>query len=176
VALVGGGLLKWQEAQRAKSAKGAILTAFRLLVDAEKRMLRRKQVPLMKRAGIPGTSEELLNAVWSSKAVVSGSFLTEVDEDELAPLCADAMTSGIGKRARQKVERDIGKRLEFYRKLDAEGMRRYVTPQFGNMRAAQVLALLTDLPPVWIHDVSTGRRGGGDAGENAQRRLTGLPT
>jgi hypothetical protein len=142
-----GYLLKRQENCRSRSMKAALREAFELVVEGEKNMIRSQT---------PGMTEGQLKVAWDSKGVTNGNFLNG-DPIRLSQLCARAMTNS---RSRCKTVKEIQSRIGFYSELNALDMQRYVTPSAGNMRAAQVLALLTDLPPTSIHDWSTGRRDG----------------
>jgi hypothetical protein len=93
----------------------------------------------------------MVEHVSGRNGVTSGGFLRSMDWEKLAKLCARA-------NGREPIKK-IKSRIRFYSELDAEGMRRYVTPGSNKMLVAQTLGLLTDLSPIWIYDVSSGRRG-----------------
>jgi len=77
--------------------------------------------------------------------------LTEAANDsELVELCATL--SG------EKVE-TIGARARFYAAIDTESLGHYLPSGEGEQAASHLVALLTDLPPGWLFDCATNRRG-----------------
>lgn len=162
-------LLKSQQERRSSMVKQAVKEAVDLVGEAEKAAIAmalaggvRENLPQVK---------DMVEQVWASPGVASGVVLRAASDDQLtvqaklkeldrlASLCATASTA-TGRRDQCRAAAKIRNRIEFYSKLDAQAMRRYVTAQPGAGRAAQMVALLTDLPPGWIYDVVTGRRGG----------------
>jgi hypothetical protein len=102
-----------------------------------------------------GLDESALDRALSSDAVVSGAFLNRINRFALAK---DCITANPGRPDDRKAIASLEKRIAFYAKQSASEMRLYVRPQPGERRAAQMMALLTDLPPTWIYDVTFGRR------------------
>ena len=102
-----------------------------------------------------GLDESALDRVLSSDAFVSGTFLNRID---CCALIKDCITANSGRLDDKKAIEMLEKRIAFYAKRSASEMRLYVRPQPGERRAAQMMALLTDLPPTWIYDVTFGRR------------------
>ena len=101
-----------------------------------------------------GLYELALDRALSSDAVVSGAFLNRINRYALVKNCITANSGRPDDRKATSLE----KRIAFYAKQSASEMRLYVRPQPGEQRAAQMMALLTDLPPTWIYDVTFGRR------------------
>ena len=97
----------------------------------------------------------LSNAPASSDAVGSGAFLNRINRDTLIK---DCITANSGHSDDRKAIASLEKRIAFYAKQSASEMRLYIHAQPGERRAAQMMALLTDLPPTWIYDVTFGRR------------------
>jgi len=91
-----------------------------------------------------------------SNAVVSGAFLNRIDD--LSSLVKDCITANSGRPDDREAIESLKERIEFYAKQCTSEMQLYVHPQPGKRRAAQMMALLTDLPPTWIYDVTFGRR------------------
>ena len=103
--------------------------------------------------------ERVLEAAWSARSVPAGAVLTDwvywsrrlaygrrcrTGHPALEKLCAKARSPFIGRGEAKKRIRD---RIGFYRQLEGEAMSRYAMAQSGARRAAQIVALLTDLPP-----------------------------
>ena len=105
-----------------------------------------------------GVDESALDRALSSDAVVPGAFLKRIDCGALDALVKDCITANSGRPDDGKAIESLKKRIEFYAEQSASEMRLYVGPQPRERRAAQMIALLTDLPPTWIYDVTFGRR------------------
>ncbi|GJL61210.1 MAG: hypothetical protein NPIRA03_40670 [Nitrospirales bacterium] len=77
--------------------------------------------------------------------------LTEAANDaELVGLCA--------KLSDEKAE-TIGARARFYAAIDPESLGHYLPRASREQAASHLVALLTDLPPRWLFDCATNRRG-----------------
>jgi len=72
------------------------------------------------------------------------------DRKELITLCAD-----LGHEERET----IVKRAKFYATLDRDSLSYYLPGASKEQAACQLVALLTDLPPAWLFDCATNRRG-----------------
>jgi hypothetical protein len=138
--------LKDREETRRKEVTEAFKRGVKSIMNAEKHYLSDEL----------GLDETALDRALSSDAVVSGAFLNRVvDRDALVK---DCITANSGRPDDRKVMASLQKRIDFYAKRSASEMRLYIHPQPGELRAAQMMALLTDLPPTWIYDVTSGRR------------------
>ncbi len=99
----------------------------------------------------------------------------EVREKEMRLLAAEAVTVALGRPVSQaasdpkvikicaklseSTEDEIGARARFYARADTEQIKYYVPQDSQELSACQLVALLTDLPPLWIFDCYTNRKG-----------------
>jgi len=58
-----------------------------------------------------------------------------------------------------RTAREVAAEAEFYAGLEPEALRYYVPASSGLQRSAFLVALLTSMPPAWIFDITSGRRG-----------------
>jgi hypothetical protein len=137
--------LKNREETRRKEMREAVKNGVDSIMNAEKDYL---SIEL-------GLDEPALDRALSSTAVVSGAFLNRINRSALVK---DCLTANSGRPDDGKAIAALEKRIAFYTKRSASEMQLYVRPQPGERRAAQMMALLTDLPPTWIYDVAFGRR------------------
>ena len=77
---------------------------------------------------------------------------------ELAEAANDTQLLGLCTKLSGESIEDIRARANFYAKLDPDSMRFYFAEGSKEQTASHLVALLTDLPPRWIHDCFTGRR------------------
>jgi hypothetical protein len=141
--------LKDREEARSEEMRKAVKHGVESIMNAEKDYLCEEL----------GLDEWALDCVLSSDAVVPGAFLNRINRFALVKDCIRANSGRTDDRtAIRKAEKLLEERIAFYAKQTASEMRLYVRPQPGKRRAAQVMALLTDLPPTWIYDVTFGRR------------------
>lgn len=91
------------------------------------------------------------------------------------PLAAEAVTVAVGRpiseaasdpkvieicaKLSDSEEDKVRARANFYATADTERIRYYVHQDSQELSASQLVALLTDLPPLWIFDCYTNRKG-----------------
>jgi hypothetical protein len=87
------------------------------------------------------------------------------DDGKLAALCA--------KLAGEKLDK-MQARARFYATLSSQSLTNYLVPGSDLQEAAQLVALITDLPPGWIFDCATNRKGevGGRAPSAAAQNIS----
>jgi hypothetical protein len=137
--------LKNREEMRREEMREAVKNGVDSIMNAEKEFL---SIEL-------GMDESALDRALLSDPVVSGAFLNRINRSALVK---DCITANSGRPHDRKAMASLEKRIAFYSKRSASEMQLYVCPQPGERRAAQIMALLTDLPPTWIYDVAFGRR------------------
>jgi hypothetical protein len=138
--------LRKREKARRKEMKDAVKQGVESIMKAEEDYLSAEL----------GLGEPAPASALAADAVVSGAFLNKINLSALIEQCIRAKSGRSDDRndAKLKLER----RIAFYASLSASEMRLYVRPQSGKRRAAQMMALLTDLSPTWIYDVTSGRK------------------
>lgn len=96
-------------------------------------------------------------------------------EEEMQLRAAEAVTIAVGRpisetasdpkflkvcaKLSDSEEEKIRARARFYATADAEQIRSYIPQRSGELSSCQLIALLTDLPPLWIFDCYTNRMG-----------------
>ena len=137
--------LKDREEARRKEMREAVKHGVESIMNAEEDYLRTEF----------GLHRSALDLVLSSNVVVSGAFLNRINRGTLVK---DCITANSGRLDDEMAKDSLEKLIAFYAGLTASEMRLYVRPQPAKPRAAQMMALLTDLSPTWIYDVTFGRR------------------
>jgi hypothetical protein len=102
---------------------------------------------------------------WAAEAVqmaLSTDLSRTVEDPKLLDLC-----SKLGHEKREA----IAARAQFYTPIDRDSINYYLPCVSKEQTACQLVALLTDLPPRWLFDCATNRRGS----MPAQSRASSLP-
>jgi hypothetical protein len=140
--------LKVREKTRRKEMKEAVKRGVKSIMSAEKDYLNTEL----------GLDESALGHALSSDGVLPGAFLNRLNKIERDALVKDCITATSGDSGDAEATTSLQERISFYAKQSASEMRLYVPPQSRERRAAQMMALLTDLSPNWIYDVTVGRK------------------
>ncbi|MBV9566095.1 MAG: hypothetical protein JOY90_37440 [Bradyrhizobium sp.] len=140
--------LKDREKTRRKEMRAAVKRGVESIMEAERDYLSTEL----------GLDKAALDHVLSSDAVVPGAFLNSMNRAVRAALVKECITASSERANDTEAIDALEKRIAFYARQSASQMRLYIHPQPGERRAAQMMALLTDLPPTCIYDVAFGRR------------------
>ena len=83
-----------------------------------------------------------------------------LNKEEFIKVCAQPSEyNEEEKEEREKKEGEIRARLEFYASVGADSRDYYLPDGSERLSASYLVALLTDLPPQWILDCATNRKG-----------------
>jgi hypothetical protein len=128
---------------------------------------------------LSGTSVDLIAIVYAITATYLVSRVIKrqrkVREEDMRRYAADAVKVAVGLpiseaasdpklikiccKLSDSTEDKVRARAKFYATADTERIRYYVPQDSQELSASQLVALLTDLPPLWIFDCYTNRRG-----------------
>jgi hypothetical protein len=142
--LVGTGLLKLLENWHRSKVKDAVSLAYAYAHDVNRNVLA---------AWADALKASMQNP--KKKLRIREFEPNNPDLSQFARQCARAKAA-IGNRKRARLR--IYGQIKFYGSIPADSLRQYGLTNDNGLRPEYLVALLTDLPPRWIYDVSEGRR------------------